>query len=307
MHFIRKKLSIFFLCLFLLSGCSQSTGPSVPPASPEAYRDNTPVCFIPSADGTLLLQNESACVDYSNITEGYIMVKYTGSVEKVRLQITGGDQVEYTYHLKPDTFEAFPLSAGSGKYNIGIYENIIDDTYSVVLSEILTAEISNPFGPFLYSNQYVVFDSSSQTVEKAKELAENAGNDLDVVSSVYNFVVSNITYDYDKAQNVVSGYTPVADETLQSGKGICLDYASLMTSMLRSQNIPTRLEVGYAGDAYHAWISTYIKDTGWVNGIIQFDGNEWQLMDPTYASTNGEKKLKSFLKNKNNYVVKYRY
>ena len=54
-----------------------------------------------------------------------------------------------------------------------------------------------------------------------------------------------------------------------------------MTSMLRSQNIPTKLEVGYSGDAYHAWISTYIDDKGWVDDIIQFNGNTWQIMDPT--------------------------
>lgn len=42
--------------------------------------------------------------------------------------------------------------------------------------------------------------------------------------------------------------------------------------MLRSQRIPTRLEVGYMGDVYHAWISIYTKETGWVNGIIEFDG-----------------------------------
>lgn len=67
--------------------------------------------------------------------------------------------------------------------------------------------------------------------------------------------------------------------------GICFDYASVMTTMLRSQRIPTRLEIGYAGENYHAWISTYIKDIGWVNGIIEFNGTSWTLMDPTYAST----------------------
>ena len=63
------------------------------------------------------------------------------------------------------------------------------------------------------------------------------------------------------------------DEILNSGTGICLDYAAVMTGMLRSQRIPTRLEVGYAQDAYHAWISIYTEETGWLNGIIEFNGN----------------------------------
>ena len=79
-----------------------------------------------------------------------------------------------------------------------------------------------------------------------------------------------------------------------SGTGICLDYAAVMASMLRSQNIPTRLEVGYAGNAYHAWISTYITDVGWVNGVIEFNGTSWSLMDPSFAANSSDTTLKNF-------------
>ena len=50
------------------------------------------------------------------------------------------------------------------------------------------------------------------------------------------------------------------------------------------------LEVGYAGEEYHAWISTYIKDKGWINGIIEFDGTSWNMLDPTFASTSDSPK-----------------
>ena len=92
-----------------------------------------------------------------------------------------------------------------------------------------------------------------------------------------------------------------------SGTGICLDYAAVMASMLRSQNIPTRLEVGYAGNAYHAWISTYITDIGWVNGVIEFNGTSWSLMDPTFAANTNETTLKNFIGNGSNYKTKYIY
>ena len=62
---------------------------------------------------------------------------------------------------------------------------------------------------------------------------------------------------------------PDIDEVMRRKQGICFDYSSLMAAMLRSQRIPTRLEFGYAGDAYHAWITTYIEDEGWINGIIE--------------------------------------
>lgn len=307
MHFSYRKLLGLLLCFFCLTGCSSTPNSSVSPEPSTAYRDNTPVCFVPSADGTEVLQNEFASIDISNIKEGYIMVKYTGSADKVKLQITGADRITYTYNLTQNEFDAFPLSAGSGAYDVGVYENVTENLYSVAFSETIQADITNTFGPFLYANQYVVFDADSLSTAKARELAEQTITDLDVVSSVYNFVISTIEYDYDKAASVESGYTPVADETLTTKKGICLDYASLMTGMLRSQNIPTRLEVGYAGENYHAWISTYIPDVGWVNGIIHFNGEDWQLMDPTFAATGSEKELKSFIEDGNNYTVKYRY
>ena len=126
-------------------------------------------------------------------------------------------------------------------------------------------------------------------------------------TKVYNYVTSTITYDHTKAATVQSGYTPNVDEIMASGTGICLDYAAVMASMLRSQNIPTRLEVGYAGQAYHAWISTYITDVGWVNGIIEFDGVNWSLMDPTFAANSSETALKNFIGNGSNYKTKYIY
>ena len=45
--------------------------------------------------------------------------------------------------------------------------------------------------------------------------------------------------------------------------------APLMAAMLRSQGIPTRLEIGYSKDAYHAWVSVYIEDIGWIDSIIE--------------------------------------
>jgi len=94
---------------------------------------------------------------------------------------------------------------------------------------------------------------------------------------------------------------------MDTGKGICLDYASLMTAMLRSQGIPTKLEVGYAGDVYHAWISVYLKEQGWVDDIIEFDGKSWTLMDPTLASANDKKSAGKYMKDSSHYTVMYNY
>jgi hypothetical protein len=275
------------------------------PSTSQQKRDNTPVCYTPVASGVTVYSNELATIDASNISEGYIMVSYTGTNPKVKLQITGSNGVTYTYNLSGG-YETFPLSAGNGSYKVAVYENVSGNQYATALSETINVNITNSFGPYLYPNQYVDFDASSKVVEKAKELAEGCSNDLEVVTKIYNFATT-ITYDYNKAESVESGYTADVDEIMESGTGICLDYAAVMASMLRSQNIPTRLEVGYAGTAYHAWISTYITDVGWVNGIISFDGTSWSLMDPTFAANSSETALKNFIGDGTNYTTKYIY
>ena len=103
----------------------------------------------------------------------------------------------------------------------------------------------------------------------------------------------------------LTGYLPVVDEVYKSNTGICFDYAAVMATMLRSQGIPTRLEVGYMGEEYHAWISVYTEDTGWINGVIVFDGTSWCLLDPTFASTS--QSPKNFLTEDSKYTTKYVY
>lgn len=277
------------------------------PVNNHSVRNNTPVCLVPVASGKVLFSNSLAEIDASNSNEGYVMVKYNGKNPKVKLQITGSDSVTYTYNLQNGGYETFPLSAGSGNYKIAVYENVTGNQYSTALSKDIPVQITNVFGANLYPNQYVDFSSNSKVVDKAMILSDHCASDIEVVTKIYNFVTSSITYDHNKAATVQSGYTSDVDSILFSGTGICLDYAAVMTSMLRSQNIPTRLEVGYAGSAYHAWISTYITDVGWINGIIRFDGQSWSLMDPTFAANTSEAALKSFIGNGSNYQTKYVY
>jgi len=320
-----KKSIICLFCIFscstiFLTACDSNYGASIIDRvgrknstqidrDKKGTRDNTPLCLVPTAPGLDSFENEFAHIDYSNKSEGYIFVTYKGTCPKVKLQITGPDDVTYTYDISYTSKkgEVFPLQAGNGTYMINLYENITETKYSMVFSMPLEVTLSNDYKPFLYPNQFIQFAPDSLAVRKGAALAYPCDSDIEVVAEVYNFMIENITYDYQKAETVKSGYLPNLDDTLITQEGICLDYASLMTAMLRSQNIPTKMEVGYAGTAYHAWLSTYIKDVGWVNGMIKFDGKDWSLLDPTFASNTEEKKLESFIGDGSNYSVKYVY
>jgi len=262
---------------------------SIPLAQPPAI----PIILTPVASGTRVEQNNQAIIDYSNAADGYVMVKWLTSTDKqLRVQVTGPTGVVYTYIIFPDnTFNVLPLSDGSGSYEVRVFEQNNTGKFSLILSKNLSANLVDEFAPFLRPNKFVNFDENSKVVIKASELVGGKKTLTDVIAAIYDFVISNFTYDTDFAQQVIAGgqkgYIPDLDSVLERRKGICFDYAAVMTAMLRSQGVPTKMVFGYADDVYHAWISVFSEDTGWIDQVIFFDGENWTMMDPTFAAAAG--------------------
>lgn len=263
----------------------------------------------PTSPGTVTYGNDKVTVDASNAAQGYITILYSGSNPKIKVQITKSGRETYTYDLNArQSYEVFPLSEGSGSYSVKVFENSTGNKYSQAFSQDITATLADEFSPFLYPNQYVNFTEGSAVVQTGAQVSAGATDQIGVVTNVYNYVVTNFTYDTAKANSVTSGYLPNVDTVLAQKKGICFDYAAVMTAMLRSQDIPTKLVVGYTGSVYHAWVNVYIENVGWVDNIIYFDGQNWQLMDPTFASSGGQSpEILDYISNASNYQAKYAY
>lgn len=299
-------LLLFCICTILLSACGKEKSLNV--SHKGKPRDTTPVVLVPEAPGTQVLQAEQVTVDISNKNEGYFMVKYTGNVPKVRVQIIAPDGTKNQPLLSIDgNYKVFPLAGGNGNYQINILENTTGNNYAVLLSETIDVTLTDEFRPFLYPNQYVDYSTETAAVSKAADLVSGTYSDLEAIQNIYRYVIENISYDEAKATQVKDGYLPVVDETLSSGTGICFDYAALMTAMMRSQRIPTKLEIGYSGDVKHAWISTYVKEVGWIDNIIEFDGSSWTLMDPTLAANNKKESVGKYVGDGSNYTLQYSY
>ena len=291
----------------LLTGCDDEAAPSEatgqgriqasPPAqaqaapAPAALR--TPVApgmvHTPST-GSFYITENNVTVDTSNISSGYVMVRYTGNAARVVIQIIGGgSDTTYRYDLNVNgNWEVFPLSEGNGLYTITVLEHVEGQMFALAMATSFNVTLSDHRLPFLYPNQFVNFNQNSRAVALAAELAQGAATELDVVRNIYEFVINNIVYDMDFAEAVVGGtvttHVPDVDATLASGRGICFDYASLMAAMLRAQHIPARLDIGYvSGGLFHAWISVYTHETGWIRAI-EFSGGDWELMDPTFSA-----------------------
>lgn len=260
--------------------------------------------------GVNVSANEKASVDWSNLAEGFLSVKYTGGKNvKIKVQVTKTGGTTYTYNLdNTGKAEVFPLVEGDGQYAVKVFENTSGTKYAQAFSTTVDLKLRDQFTPFLYPNQYVNYSEASKVVEKAAELTKEKSTELDKLTAIYEYIVKNFTYDKVRAETVQSGYLPVVDSVLAEKKGICFDYAAVMAAMLRSQDIPCKLIVGYAGTVYHAWINVYISGQGWIEKAIYFDGTNWTLLDPTFASgANSSPEIMKYISNGSNYTQKYAY
>lgn len=246
---------------------------------------------MPAAPRTSIKSNAKAEIDYSNTRDGYVMARFLQDTTKqLRVIVKGPSDVQYQYRLNANKqFEVFPLSDGNGSYTITVFEQVEGSRYSTAVALTVNVTLSDPLAPFLRPNQYVNYTTSSAAVTKAAELVRGKNSVQDKIAAIYEFVTTNLTYDRDFAAQVQqgqhSGYVPNIDSVLSNKKGICFDFAALMTAMLRSQGVPTRLVIGYASTAYHAWLEIWTEDGGWTVSIYTLDGREWNLMDPTFGSS----------------------
>lgn len=273
----------------------------------------TLLAVLPAA--ALAAGNGRVFVDSSASGDGVVLINYVGkSPKKLKVRINYGSSV-YNYDLDSSgKAEAFPLQLGDGTYKIGVYQQISGNSYSLLYSESVDVKLSSEKAPFLHANQRVNYSSSTEVVKVAKKLCKNLDTDVEMIDAIYAYVIDNYSYDYDKAKDAVSGrlvgYLPNLDQIFETKKGICYDYASLLAAMLRSVGIPAKLVMGYVApdSVYHAWNEVYIEGEGWVVKQVHFAGEEWKLMDPTFASAAANSaKINKFIGNGSNYATKYFY
>lgn len=295
---------LFFVWLLfgiLLAGCGNS------PSSDEEPPVYSPARVLtPEAPGKKTLGSSPLILDISNLDQGYLTAESDSDDSRMNIQLTAPSGVVYSYFLEPDEQAVLPFSEGSGEYLITCYQQVDGNQYAALYTETLTVKLQNEFLPFLYPNQYVDFSSKSEACKLAASLVKEDMTDIDILKTFYTYVTSHISYDYDKANSVEAGYLPDVDDTLNTGTGICFDYAALTTAMLRSQDIPCKLQIGYSGDVKHAWIDVYIRSRGWVTKAVSFDGDTWKLMDPTFdANSDGDEAIQEYIGDESNYTVQF--
>ena len=307
--FIRFPAIIICFCILCicLSGCGGSSS-GTKSDEPPVY---SPLqVLVPEAPGKETVGTSPLVLDISNTDQGYCVATSDSSDSVTSIQMTAPTGVQYSYFIDPGEQAVIPFTEGNGDYTVTGYQNISGDQYAALFCETVTVELENDFLPFLYPNQYVNFTPESKACTLALSMVTEHTTDLKALELIYNYVTENLTYDYEKADTVQTGYLPDIDETLESKTGICFDYAALAAAMLRSCDIPCKLQIGYAGDIKHAWIDVYIRSKGWVDNAISFNGDSWSLMDPTFASAESDSEddkeaIQDYIGDADNYTVQF--
>lgn len=289
-------------CALLFTGTDR-----ISPGKAAASQNHPPQILVPSADGTIVYESKRVSVDASHTDEGYVMIRYMGDNDRVKLQLEKSGGQTYTYLLSQDRkYEPFSFSSGDGTYALRVYEHVKDDSYILIYTQDLTVHLRDAYLPFLYPNQYVSFTPSSLVAAISEQLCGDTRSDAETIGILYRYVCRNISYDMEKAADAAYGYLPDVDDILTSGRGICFDYAAVLAAMLRSRGIPARLEIGYAGEAFHAWVSVYSEEAGRLDGGVRLREKSWNLLDPTLAASRSAER-NAYIGDGSHYTVKYSY
>ncbi|MDP3386965.1 MAG: transglutaminase-like domain-containing protein [Eubacteriales bacterium] len=216
---------------------------------------------------------------------------------KLKLMISK-DGKNYTYDLTPKGVpEFFPLQLGDGVYNLSILENTTGTSYKYVRKLSVEAAIENEFDVYLQPMQYNDWTSNVEFMNFVDELTTDATSNQQIIGILYNYMVNNFGYDYNKATTVTSGYRPDISLLLNEKIGICYDYAAIFSAALRYKGIPSKLVKGYTTyvNSYHAW-NEVLTDEGWVTVDLTVD-----------AFYNTHNMTFSFAKDDAAYTTKYEY
>ena len=222
-------------------------------------------------------------IDYSNMKDGYVMVKQTTSataVVQIYLDSKSGTLIGQYFIDTANAYLAFPLTKGANTYCVRVLEQTSTGGYVQKNAVTEYAAISPETKAYIHPNMYVDYNINSSAVRLSCELCAGKTTDEAKVKAIYEYIINNIDYDYDYAKQVAAnglvGYMD-AERCLKNKKGICGDYSVLFATMCRAQGIPCMVVEGYVTTSeqiFHAWNKVYL------NGA-------WKFYDTTFDAGGG--------------------
>jgi len=182
---------------------------------------------------------------------------------KFKLRITKSNTV-LNYDVPLKTTIKIPIQLGNGIYLVELFQNIVGTQYIKLFEGNIKVMWGEDTDAFLCSNEIINFDASTSISDLLQKVTAGQTDSPSKIVAIYNYVIKNMTYDYDKINHIDSFYIPNIDGILKIKSGICYDYSVVFAAMLRKSNVPAKLITGYRSDMkeYHAWNEVWI-DSGW--------------------------------------------
>ncbi|MDF2548839.1 MAG: transglutaminase-like enzyme predicted cysteine protease [Anaerosolibacter sp.] len=209
-------------------------------------------------------------------------IQLVGKTDKDKIKILmKKDNVQRWFDIKLDQgnfLEELWLTDGKGSYTLSIMVHVKDRQY-IYGPEISVNNTSEP-NKYLVPSKHVESNDAS-IIKLAEEITMEKTSDTDKAQAIYQWVVDNIQYDYDKLlkqdnQDYSSLYGAV--NTLHTKKGVCYDYAALTAALGRAIGLQVKVVKGQGiTDVFkglHAWNEVYISED-----------NKWIPLDTTFAAT----------------------
>lgn len=161
----------------------------------------------------------------------------------------------------------------SGKVDYIVETTVVSNAKTVVSEKKLS---SNP--EYLKENKQIIF------TDDMRKIAFPYENSLRKAAELTIFVNNYLNYDLN-----LSGQLKPSDWVLANRRGVCVEYANLLSSLLKISGIPNRYIVGYAYSNFqnkligHTWVEVLAVDGTW----IPFDSTWLQggYVDATHIKT----------------------
>ena len=242
-------------------------------------------------------KNEVVIIDdfKSKGSVGFSLSNFDDSKIKI---LINKDNKYSIYNIIPNGIaNFFPLQDGSGEYNISILESKGGKGYKYIEQSTVLTEIESQNNVFLNPMQYNNWLENDKFTKLIDEITLQAETDSEILQSIYNYMIENFNYDYEKANLVDTNYLPNIDLLLTTSKGICYDYSAILSAALRYKGVPAKLIKGNTTflEEYHSWNEVLIND-------------EWVTIDTTIDTYYNEYNfIYSMEKNSENYIVENVY
>ncbi|NMB33450.1 MAG: transglutaminase domain-containing protein [Clostridium sp.] len=171
---------------------------------------------------------------------------------------------------------------GTGEYQVSVLVHKDGRVYSFGPTVFIenTTEVNRFLVPTLH-----VESNSEEVMTLAEEITKDSKTDIEKAKKIYDWVATNITYDYGKYimqlnNNYDNDYGAL--KTLGTLTGVCYDYSTLLAALGRAAGLQVKVVKGYyrspLRSELHAWNEIYISEQ-----------DRWINVDSTFGSSALEK------------------